>query len=624
MSTHAERNHEDVGAPNIRRLVFPSGNLTPWNLVVIWGIIRLWMAEATDIDLVIAGGLLHPLIFETIRLAATAGIVGIAKLLSWPIRNTATRVLIALATYVAIPSTHIYLKTVLAPPPAGESYLSELPEGIILSIYMGVVAVLWASPRSVLRGLELSLDQANKQLIALQDSISEQKHSLRRKLKLELKNIAGPEIEKVLELLNRGAPHQQQITQLSSQIRSSVNEVLRPLAKRLITDTSRVHEEQVTTRRLALRRLSFWEPITLKHAVNPVLVGSIPLASLSIRWARDLSLTWPESLYVLTFSATLVALVVVLSSGLKSLVPATRKINPLAAFAVVAIVNAALTYLPIAITTNFPRDFLAYETWGFLSTFPAAGLSIALISPAMAVGALMIARQLDVIERKEDAYIAIIQLNAELSTELWHLQRQAGFMVHGPIQTALTSIGLQLQKNPRSAERPGKLVAVLEETLRNLAVDQPADSLSSFLESLQNQWAGVATLRVQTLQPAMRAVEKSPESLHACKEAIREGVNNSIFHGLASEIHITVTMLNSKTVHIRVEDNGRGPSPKRTLGVGSDLLNTVSTGWNILRIAETTVFTANLLIDDKTQAELTIPGSSRRKKSSTRTTSLKQ
>jgi signal transduction histidine kinase len=128
-------------------------------------------------------------------------------------------------------------------------------------------------------------------------------------------------------------------------------------------------------------------------------------------------------------------------------------------------------------------------------------------------------------------------------------------MVHGPIQSALISTGLRLESTSPGAEQPEDLVMLLE---------------------------------------------KSPASLHACSEVVREGINNAIFHGNATDIDITVTTLNSNTVQVRVEDNGSGPSPRRTPGVGSDLLNTVSSGWNLLRVGDTTVLTANLFVTYET------------------------
>jgi len=173
-------------------------------------------------------------------------------------------------------------------------------------------------------------------------------------------------------------------------------------------------------------------------------------------------------------------------------------------------------------------------------------------------------------------------------------------MVHGPIQSALISRGLRLESTSPGAEQPEDLVMLLEGALSNLTTTQRAESLPDFLESLEDFWEGVATLRAHIGQSALRILEKSPASLHACSEVVGEGVNNAIFHGNATDIDITVTMLNSNTVHVRVEDNGSGPSPRRTPGVGSDLLNTGSSGWNLLRVADTPVLTANLFVTYET------------------------
>ena len=590
----------DDTAARRQRVGFPFDNLTPWLYVAMWYLIRPLAVETGDIDLPLSGGLIHPLVWELIWLATVTGLVGIAKFLAWIIKIPLIRLAIAIATYVAVPYAVVVFKTLVAPPTGGETYYSQFPESLILSLGVGIIAVVWASPLSRLKTLELGLDSANKELVGLQNSVLEKKQSAQRNLDAELQSVVAPEIEKVVNLLTRGSLTQARIVELSSQIRTSIGGALRPFAKKLITDTSITPHEPHATRPSTLRRLSFFEPITTRNAVHPVLLGSIPAAWLSIVWARDLSPSWPESGYLFIFTGLLVSLVVGLGWAIKAPIPRDLRVNPLVAFVSVAGISAGLTYLPIAVITAIPRDFLAYQTWGFLTSFPAAALTIAIICPAIAIGGILIARQIDVIDSKEQTQRAIVEHNAALNTELWHLKRQTALMVHGPIQSALISTGLRLENSSQGEDRTEHLVLLLKETLDNLTITQSSESLPDFLDSLEDLWEGVAALSVHTRQQALQMLEKSPASLHACSEVIREGLNNAIFHGAATNIAIMVTTLNSSTVHVRVEDNGSGPAPRRTPGVGSDLLNTVSPGWNLLRIGDTTVLTANLFVANET------------------------
>ena len=666
MSEEFDAPHGDDTAAQRQRVGFPFDNLTPWLYVAMWYLIRPLTVEAGAIDPPLTGGLVHPLVWELIWLATVTGLVGTAKFLAWIIKIPLIRLAIAFATYVTVPYAVVFFKTLVAPPPPSASYYSQFPESLILSVGIGIIAVVWASPLSRLKTLELGLDSANKELVGLQNSVLEKKQSAQHNLDAQVQSVVAPEIEKVVNLLTQGSLTQARSMELSSQIHTSISGVLRPFAQKLITDTSITSHEPHTTRPSELRRLSFFEPISVRNAVHPLLLGSIPAAWLSIVWARDLSLTWPESGYLLVFTGVLVSLVVALGWAIKALIPRVLRVNPLLAFFLllgsipaawlsivwardlsltwpesgyllvftgvlvslvvalgwaikaliprvlrvnpllaffsVAGISAGLTYLPIAVITTIPRDFLAYQTWGFLTTFPAAAPTIAIICPAMAIGGILIARHIDVIGSKEQTQRAIVEHNAALNTELWHLQRQAALMVHGPIQSALISVRLRLESTSPRAEESENLVRLLEGTLSNLVTTQRAESLPEFLESLEDLWEGVGTLRAHTGEPVLRVLEKSPASLHACSQVIREGVNNAIFHGNATDIDITVTMLNRNTVHVRVEDNGSGPSPRRTPGVGSDLLNTVSSGWNLLRIGDTTVLTVNLFIPSASEA----------------------
>lgn len=592
----------DAHSTQTQNIGSPFDNLTPWLFVAMWYAIRPLTVEAGAVDLPLTGGLVHPLVWELIWLVTVAGLIGVAKLLAHVFANSLARIFIALGTYIAIPYAVAFLKTVVAPPAINESYYSQFPESLILSLGIGVIAVAWASPLAKLKTLELALDRATKELVGLQRSVLEQKQTAQQNLDGQLQSVVAPEVEKVVDILRRGSLTQARIDQLSSQIHTSVSDVLRPFARRLINDSSLVTHEPAATRASALRRLGFFEPITVRNTLQPVLLGSIPAAWLSIVWARDLSLSWPESLYLFFFTASLVALVTLLGWGIKAMIPRGFRIHPVIALAAAAAITATLTYLPIAIITNVPPDFLGYETWGYTTTFPAAALTIAVICPLLAMGGVLIARQLDVVQRKELAQQAIAEHNAALNTELWHLQRQTALMVHGRVQSALISTGLRMSAGSDSENDPAAFIDLLEKTLSDARLGDTPGPLSDFVESLAELWDGVATVTSHLSPTAMELLERSPASLMACCELVREGISNAIFHGSATEITVTVMILRDNTVHTRIEDNGSGPVTSRTPGVGSNLLNTVSSGWNLLRIGDTTVLTANLFIPRETSA----------------------
>lgn len=571
-------------------------HLTPWLFVVTWSLVRLITSDTEYADLPPASSSVNPVLWELIWLCTVAGIVGLAQLLAWFAHHTVVRVIIALATYLTIPAAIVFLKTLLAPLPPGETYYNQFPESLILSLGVGIITILWASPLSTLRQLEWDLDAATQKLVALRASVLDVTLRAQRELAQKMDMVVAPEIEKVIAILSQAGFSSAKKSKLAAQIQTSVNDVLRPFSQRLINETSIASSEPLASPESARRRLKLSEPVVLRDTFLPLILSSIPAAWLAIAWWRDLDLSWPGSLSVLALSTALVILILATSAGAKALIPRTLRVHPLLALAVITPVNAAFCYLPLFILTQFPRGLWDYASWGFLSTFPAAGVTLAIVCPFVTIGGILMARDFDVIQRKKQVQTELARENAALATELWHLKRQTALMVHGPVQSALISTGLRFGAKPPSSKQATEMVGVLEKTLTHLRADSETESLLSFVASLEELWDGIATVKAHTQQAALDILETSPASLHACSEVIREGVNNAIFHGMATEIEVSVVMVNQTSVDIRVEDNGVGPSATKIWGMGSQLISTVSTGWNLRRLGKRTVLTANLFI----------------------------
>lgn len=596
MSKHLLEKPSHFDAPAKPVSFVSSQNLTPWLFVPAWYLVRVIASDTEYADLPLTGSLVGPLFWELVWLSTVAGIVGVAKLLAWFARHPAARVVIALGTYLAIPYAVVFLKTLLAPLPPGETYYNQFPESLVLSLGVGIITVMWASPLSTLKKLEWGLDDATNKLVALRASVLDVTLRAQRDLTKQLELVVAPEIEKVITILSRAGLSNTRKSELSAQINASVTDVLRPFSQRLIDETSVASSDSREPASPTPRRLRLGEPISVRNAFLPLLVGSIPAVWLFSRSARELTPSWPESWYWIALCVTLVLLVLASGVGIKALIPRSFRVHPLLAFLAITPVNVALAYLPLLVLENFPPDLGNYASWGLLATFPEIGIIPAATCPLVTIGGILLAREFDVIERKKQVQTDVAQETAALATELWHLRRQTGLMVHGPVQSALISTGLRFGSMPVSKQQATELVGVLEKTLTDLKLDNRPLSLPGFLSSLQDLWESVATLHIYAQEAALKILDTSPASLHACSEVIREGVNNAIFHGMATEINISVVMLNETSVHIRVEDNGVGPTSSPTPGMGSDLISTVSSGWNLWRLGEKTVLTANLFI----------------------------
>lgn len=577
---------------------FPWDNLTPWVYVPMWYVLRLVPAQSGDFGFLPRGGLIHPVLWEVLWLTITIGLIAAARGLSRIFTTAPPRVLIALVTYAAIPVALVAVRSLLSPSTLEMRAQAPWPESVVLSIAVGVIAVLWASPLSSLKTLELGLAQTLRELQRLKNSYEHQTQAAQRALKQQVHNVVAPEIEKVLKVLQKGELSESKASRLSRQIHSSVTDVLGPFSRHLGTQPPPLPKAQSGKRKLPPRRLSWREPVRLRDAVSPPLIAAVPATWLILVGIRDLAPEWPEHLFLAAFALTVVAIVFGVTMLIKAAVPLDLEASPLAAFFITMPITALLSSTHIFMVTAFPPDLLGFGNWGYRPDFPAAGVTLALISPLVSVAALLTAREMSIVRRREKAVLETSQHNSALRTELWHLQRQSAFLVHGPIQSALVSTRLRLENGALDTQETAELVALLEKTLFDLRWSEKDQSLEAFLTSLRLTWEGVATIRTTASTDTVEAFTHSMAALHAVCEVIREAVNNAIFHGLSTHINVAVSRLNDDTVHVRVDDNGVGPGSSPEPGLGTRLLDEVTTHWKLWRIDQKTFLTANLYVPE--------------------------
>ena len=159
--------------------------------------------------------------------------------------------------------------------------------------------------------------------------------------------------------------------------------------------------------------------------------------------------------------------------------------------------------------------------------------------------------------------------------------REAAGVLHGPVQTKLVACAMAIDH----AAAAGDVIAVnqalvqaravLERPVPDLAPDRQT-TIAAEVERKAELWRGLVTIMAD-VDPSIAALDGSVAV--DVGAVVEEGIANSIQHGAATEITISITPQQGDIV-IRLTDNGAGPTLGPS-GLGSQLLDRLAPGWRL-------------------------------------------
>jgi signal transduction histidine kinase len=311
---------------------------------------------------------------------------------------------------------------------------------------------------------------------------------------------------------------------------------------------------------------------------------------LSVDW--DGIAVFVVTLLVVTVSVYVVATVLqkVLQRVLPLVSPQARWLVALAA--IVAIAGAALAGVTIAYSMPFlpgATDLLRQQ---------------ALLGLVLPLSAVMIASTiLDAVwrlgeenQRQIAAYNRQLQRHvARTNLQLTHERRSIARQVHNTVQASVSAARLTLDR----LSEPDPVVfdtvtGRIADAVEQLRADAPAPGLAAQLDGLDTLWAGVATVTWSLDVTCERWLDADAVLASLVADIIYEGCANAVVHGQATQIDVTVGCEEEDdSVTVTVRDNGvlsLAPLP----GMGSQILATVCTRWDLASTDNGTQLTAVL------------------------------
>ena len=184
------------------------------------------------------------------------------------------------------------------------------------------------------------------------------------------------------------------------------------------------------------------------------------------------------------------------------------------------------------------------------------------------------------------------QLTRQLSQELvhlrqaqWYHERSLSRALHGQMQSAVTVAAIRLDRALADGAVPPELMAEIRESITgqidvlSAAGPQPA-TIDQLASRLTTTWSRVCNVSLDIDETARAALDNDDILRSTVTEIMTEAVSNSIRHGDAKHVQITLDVDTSDQVRLRVDDDGVGQVPTNGQGLGSTFLDECTSGWS--------------------------------------------
>ena len=193
---------------------------------------------------------------------------------------------------------------------------------------------------------------------------------------------------------------------------------------------------------------------------------------------------------------------------------------------------------------------------------------------------------------------ALAHDQALFEQQLWLGRRAWQFVVHGTVQSALTAALTRLQSSPEPEPYILNRVAEDIERARTALTAAPTRKidLADSLNQMQATWRGICDVKISITERAGRSLQKNNDACMCVNEILKETVSNAVRHGDAKNVAVEIDRVDDFELAIRVSNDGLPLAAQTRLGVGSRLIEELTTDWSIAtnRASGRTEFKANL------------------------------
>ena len=426
------------------------------------------------------------------------------------------------------------------------------------------------------------LTQVQSTLMALRNSSKARLNEANEGLARSTRELLLPKLEQLLELVRDKGDAGSAVANLRELIQNDV----RPLSNELSNTAVALADVSVDLTEAPKRYKMFRPRVELRGLIRPNAAAiSNGLGALLLAYAI-LGAPRCNPVFYLSF----------LSWGLvwlaKLLIPAGLKVSRGMAIWSLFVIGTAM-FVPLYLVELGEVETPA-EPWLLLIMWPGSLVSIA----AFAFSESLDRDRVAVRAVLESENRALAHDQALFEQQLWLGRRAWQFVVHGTVQSALTAALTRLQSEPQPEQYILNRVAEDIERARKALQDVPTRNidLPDSIAQLKATWRGICDIQTQISDRAARALKNNNAAAQCVNEIIKEAVSNAVRHGEAKVVNIAIDRHDDFSLEIQVSNDGIPLRAQNKLGVGSRLIEELTTDWTIDSSKATglTVFKANL------------------------------
>jgi len=520
--------------------------------------------------------------------------------------------LIALLGYLSVAAVLLLARNLLSgmTPPAIVYLLVFLLAGFVRGVAIfqvgtefGVIPPdewqyrLLGSPLFILVSLSLvtvlvsNSQRATKELANLETSrlvLEKRLSSMRAEISRMNSEVAGNVsglISPVIQELMVKIKGSKELAREIQELRTTVDEVVRPLSIAIAEKTDEMSSPQVTAAKVSIREnFRLDSKLQVANQIVPfwssALITLISTPAAVVFYGQDAALAL-ALLAVATVATLELAYFIFRRVQLRSIAALLLQVAIFATAGGAAILALSLANLSAGL-------------------YPAARIITlaVIIGLAMFIGQIRQTQRYASQQKAREVNEQLELLNSQARRELWLNRRRIATVLHGPVQAALYASAMRLAQSSRPST---KLIQSVNQDLADALEVLKFDSLEEtdlrdVIGQITEVWSGTCEIYSNISKAVYQVTKKNPLVGEAVTEVLREAVSNAIKHGSATEIEIDAKVT-AKLVVISIVNNGKFPVNSRGNGFGSKLYSELTHTWQLERTPDSrTKFSATVFV----------------------------
>lgn len=198
----------------------------------------------------------------------------------------------------------------------------------------------------------------------------------------------------------------------------------------------------------------------------------------------------------------------------------------------------------------------------------------------------------------EELHVSLVRMRQAQ----WFHGRALARALHGPMQSAVLAAAYRLEDALEANSMTPQLIAEVQSDLArsisalSIQADAPM-ALSAFIDEVRSVWSRVAVISIEVTHSAERSLAGDALLRATVMEITSEAISNSVRHGRAQSVDLTVTRPRGNLLTVRIASNGRSDAQRAGRGLGSRLLDDCTLDWEEREDDGNRVLIASLPVD---------------------------